>query len=197
MESSALYPGLNFYGHMVAFDCIIQDLKLILKKTEEIEFPDHSTEDGLIDDIFPDITRRSFVVTLLIGLEDQFKTFCGILRSASKQLLKWNDLKGSALDRFLSYCEKVCCLPVVSDPIKKQNIKGLIEVRNCIVHNNSTLDDFPNAKEILKFFKTVKGLSVNNGRIVLNYDGCINCADIVHGFMDSAYEAALKRYAKK
>jgi hypothetical protein len=113
MTGTEISPGLDFFGNLVDFDCHIQDLKLVLKKTEEIEFPEHEgaeDDETLISDIFPDITRKSFVVTLLIVLDDQFKTYCEILRGATGQQLKWNDLRGSALERFIAYSEKVCGL---------------------------------------------------------------------------------------
>ena len=34
-------PGLQFFGNAVELDCHVQDLELLLKKTEKIEFPDH------------------------------------------------------------------------------------------------------------------------------------------------------------
>ncbi len=74
------------FGNLVDIDIHMQDLKLVLQKTEEIEFPDHVLENkggSLIPDIFPDITRKSFIVSLLIALDDQFKTFCEILRTAT------------------------------------------------------------------------------------------------------------------
>jgi len=55
MSRIQLSPGLQFFGNLVDLDCHIQDLKLVLRKTEEIEFPDHegSVEgESLIADIF-------------------------------------------------------------------------------------------------------------------------------------------------
>jgi hypothetical protein len=78
MSRIPLTPGLMFFGDLVNLDCHIQDLKLVLRKTEEIEFPTHegaANGESLIDDIFPDITRKAFIVTLLIALDDQFKIY--------------------------------------------------------------------------------------------------------------------------
>lgn len=198
MKSSQPDPSLNFFGHLVDFCAYIQDLILILKRTEETDFPDDSddTEEGLTHYIFPDIMRLSFVVTLLITLEDQFRIFCTILRDANGHVLKWTDLKGSALDRFIAYCEKVCNMPEVTDPTKMRNIRCLTYVRNCIVHSNSCVRDFPNEKEIRRFSTSVQGLNVEEDYIILTHEGCINCADIVKGFMEDAYNTALKKYPR-
>jgi len=53
-------PHLFFFGNSVDLDCHIQDLKLVLKKTEEINFEDHpgkSEYEGLISDIFRDCSK--------------------------------------------------------------------------------------------------------------------------------------------
>ncbi len=151
MSNIPLSPGLRFFGNLVDIDCHIQDLKLVLKKIEEIEFPDHEdATDGesLIADIYPDITRKGFIISLLIALDDQFKVFCEILKEATDQTIKWNDLKGSSLERFIIYSEKVCGLKSVCDDLIRQKIRGLIEVRNCIIHNNSSLEGFGKYKVI-------------------------------------------------
>lgn len=169
----------------------MQDLKLILQKTEEM-FPDHASEsESLIMDIFPDITRKSFIVTLLIELDSRFKTYCEILREATGQSLKWSDLKGSPLERFITYSEKVCGLKSLYDDFNRQRLIGLIEVRNCIVHNNSSLEGFGKRKVIENFSRQVGGVTIEDDLISLELAGCNNCATIVFEFMERAYNSAL------
>jgi hypothetical protein len=199
MSRIPLSPGIRFFGNLVDLDCHIQDLKLVLRKTEEIEFPEHEVAaegESLISDIFPDITRKSFIVTLLIALDDQFKSYCEILKEATGQSLKWNDLKGSALERFITYGEKVCGLNSVSDDLIKQQLVGLIEVRNCIVHNNSSIDGFSKQKVIENFSLQTEGVKIQEGYITLDLVACNNCADIVLKFMEQAYHSALEVFPK-
>ena len=195
MEKYKISPGLNFFGNLVDIDCNIKDLKLVLQKTEEIEFPDHETvneEEGLITNIFPDITRKSFIVTLIILLDDQLKTFCEILKQATDQKIKWNELRGSPLERFITYSEKVCGLQNVYDESSRQLLSGLIEVRNCIVHNNSWIEGFNNKKVIQQFVKQISGLDIIEGYISFELSACNECADIVFKFMEHAYNSALE-----
>ena len=169
----------------------------MLNKTEEIEFPEHDhpyIEQGLVDDIFPDITRKSFLVTLLIALDDQFKIYCQILKQATGAKLKWNELRGSALERFISYSEKVCGIPSVCDQSNRQRIIGLIEVRNCIVHNNSSVEGFAKSKVVEAFSKQVSGLEIKDSYITLELEACHYCADVVFEFMKHAYDAALAEH---
>ena len=199
MSKSKLHPGLLFFGNLVELDCHIQDLKLVLRKTEEIEFLDHKEsleEDTLISDIFPDITRKSFIVTLLIALDDQFKTYCEMLKDATGQNLKWNDLKGSALERFVTYSEKVCEIKSVYDETTRQELIGLIEIRNCIVHNNSEIEGFSKYRVIENFSKRSEGFNINDGYIALDLSACNSSADIILRFMEHAYNAAMVVYPK-
>lgn len=192
-----LSPGLQFFGNLVDLDCHMQDLKLVLRKTEEIEFPDHEDSvegESLIADIFPDITRKSFIVTLLIALDDQFKIFCEILKEATRQELKWNDLKGSALERFIAYGEKVCGLKSVCDDLSRQQVAAIIEIRNCIVHNNSSIEGFSKKQVIESFSRKMEGINIQDGYISLEIIACNNCADIILAFMEKAYRSALEVY---
>ena len=53
MEDLPITPGLQFFGHLVEGE-------------------------ALIADIFSDINRKSFIVTVVIVLNDQFNVFCEI-----------------------------------------------------------------------------------------------------------------------
>ncbi|MDJ0708914.1 MAG: hypothetical protein QNJ14_00920 [Woeseiaceae bacterium] len=190
-------PGLQFFGNAVELDCHVQDLKLLLKKTEEIEFPDHTEVpegESLIGDIHPDLTRKSFIVLLMIALDEHMKTFCEILKDATGNKLGWNSLKGSSIERFLAYAEKVCGLNLQIDETMRQSVRGLIEVRNCIVHNDSSLDGFGKPKVVESFAEAVPGMSIERSYLVLEKDACIRCANIMHSFMDKAYRAAFEAY---
>lgn len=189
--------GLQLFGNAFDLDCHVSDLLLVLRKTEDIDFPKDKSlpdEQVLLADIHPDLTRKAFIVSLLIALDDQFKVFCQILKNGTDQKLKWNDLKGTALDRFICYSEKVCGLTLPPDEFDRQQLRGLIEVRNCIVHNNSNLDGFGKAKVIESFASRINGLSIEDGYITFALEACEECANLVHKFMDSSYQSAMKKF---
>ena len=197
MTIKPLPPGLKFFGNLVDLDSHIQDLKLVLSKTEEIEFPQHKEslyEESLITDIHPRITREGFIVILLIALDTQFKVFCEILKLATRQNLNWTDLRGSSLERFITYSVKVCGLDSVCDDLIRQKLRGLIEMRNCIIHNNSCLDGFSKHKLIEEFSKNTEGMNIEDGYITLEIEACLICADLVFSFMEYAYHHALEKY---
>lgn len=197
-------PYLFFFGSMVELDCHIQDLKLVLQKTEEIDFDEHPEitpdlqEEGLIYDIFPGIARESFIVSLLITLENELKWFCDLLRQIENIPLKWTELRGSALDRFKIYCEKLAGLSVSDAHSLLAKVSGLIETRNCIIHSNASIENFGKAKVVEQFTHSIEGISiVHDHHLEFTYDACIQCADVIMDFMKLWYHAALDRYPKK
>jgi len=176
---------------MVSHDCHLQDLKLILKKTLELEFDTH--EDVLIGVSYPDLMQKSFIVTLLISLDSEMSRFCADLKAYTNQAMKANELKGSSFERFLKYAEKICGLDTICDESLKQKVKGLIELRNCIVHNDSQLEGFGKANVIKIFSQQVNGLTVEDGVIELIPEACIECADIASKLMTEAYHSAMDK----
>ncbi|MFA0570328.1 hypothetical protein [Vibrio gallaecicus] len=179
----------QFFGNLVSLDCYVKDLLLILEKTESIELG--SSSDGLVYDCFPDVTRKSHIVTVLIVLEREFSTFCNQLRLATSQPLKWNDLKGSAIERFIKYCSTVCGVESPEDAINLQDIKGLIELRNCIVHNDSCIEGFSKATVIKQLASRYDGIDIENGYISLSHGACDKLTVVAFSFLESWYQSAL------
>ncbi|MBL7153221.1 MAG: hypothetical protein ISS79_05855 [Phycisphaerae bacterium] len=194
-------PNLFFFGSLVDLDCHLQDIKLVLRKTEEVEFEEHPEtspelqSEGLISDIFPGIARESFIVTLIITLDSEFRRFCELLRGIEDISLKWTELRGSALDRFKTYCEKVAGLTIPHGIKYLSPIRGLIETRNCIIHSNGSTENFGKAKAVEDLAHSIKGINIVRGHYMeFTYDACIQCADIIMAFMEQWYHAALDRY---
>ncbi|WP_278183513.1 hypothetical protein [Vibrio misgurnus] len=180
----------QFFGNLVDLDCYVQDLLLILEKTEHIELD--SSFCGLVHDCFPDVTRKSHIVTVLIVLEREFSTFCDQLKLATGQLLKWNDLKGSAIERFIKYCSIVCGISSPANSINIQDIKGLIELRNCIVHNDSCIEGFSKATVIKQLTSRYDGIGIENGYITLSHDACVKLTVVAFDFLESWYQSVLE-----
>ncbi|WP_440885001.1 hypothetical protein [Vibrio campbellii] len=179
----------QFFGCLVDLDCYVQDLLLILEKTESIELG--SNFDGLIYDCFPDVTRKSHIVTVLMVLEREFSAFCSQLKVATDQQLKWNDLKGSAIERFIKYCSTVCGVTAPENPSNLQDVKGLIELRNCIVHNDSCIEGVSKANVVKQLASRYDGINVNEGYITLSHDACIRLTVVAFNFLESWYHSVL------
>ncbi|HHG3069495.1 TPA: hypothetical protein ACPVW7_004637 [Vibrio parahaemolyticus] len=178
-----------FFGNLVSLNCYVKDLLLILDKTENIELS--GTSDDFIFDSFPDVTRKSHIVTVMMVLEREFATFCTQLKLATDQQLKWNDLKGSALERFTKYCSIVCGIESPENSEQLQDIKGLIELRNCIVHNDSCIDGFSKQATIKQLASRYDGITIEGSYVSLDYDACIKLTEVAFEFLESWYQKAL------
>jgi hypothetical protein len=51
--------------------------------------------------------------------------------------------------------------------------------------------------EIELFAAQVDGVTIEDEIVYLNVEGCINCADLVFGFMSKAYNVALEQFPKQ
>ncbi|EIQ1514433.1 hypothetical protein HYO42_22535 [Vibrio parahaemolyticus] len=178
--------------HMFRLECELRgleayfrDLKLVLSNIDSMELS--SGEENLTFASFPDVIRKGHIVTLLIVLEDQFSSLCKLQREIYDHKLKWSDFRGSALERFMIYCESVCGIkrPVTSAEL--DDIKCLIELRNCIVHNSSDLDGFNKANQIFALSKRQSGLDVTCGFIELSHEACLDLTDIAFEFIKRWY----------
>lgn len=178
-----------FFGNLVDLDCYIQDLLLILEKTENIALG--SSSDGLGSDCFPDVTRKSHIVTVLIVLEREFSKFCTQLKSATGQALKWNDLKGSAIEKFIKYCTVVCGMELPDNSALLQDVKGLIELRNCIVHNDSCIEGFSKSTTIKQLASRYGGINIEGNYIYLSHEVCVSLTVVAFEFLESWYQRAL------
>ncbi|MBN2030765.1 hypothetical protein JW824_11030 [bacterium] len=192
-------PYLILIGDMGYFECVLSDIKLIHKKTEEIEFTDFDiTEDidqeVLITYSFPDIPRYGFLVTLMIIAENEFRNICKTLDILEEYPVKWNQISGNAFEKLLIFAEKFSELNIDVDKNTRDRIRGLIETRNCIVHSNSYIPDYRKQTIVRDFVNKLSGCSIEDGFIHLSYEGCFECADLIEGFVKAAYKAAMHKY---
>lgn len=181
----------------------IDDRILMLNKMEEVAF-DENTQEVFIKDAYPDITRKAFIVMLLIELDYWFSFFQEITKKFECQANPKKSHTGSSIDEFKDYI-KNSRLKGTYQSDDFQIIKGLIALRNCIVHDNSTLSGLDEkhqkrAKRIRQLSQRIGGLDISEnaleeGFITLTPESCIDCAEIVYGFMNKAHLAAVKEYA--
>ncbi|MDN3699604.1 hypothetical protein QWY97_20050 [Vibrio cortegadensis] len=180
-----------FKGSLNLLDIYTQDLNRVLDKISTVEF---SRSEKPVINCFPDVTYKSHVLSVVIILEQQFSYFCTSLQNYTSQKLKWNDLKGSALERFIKYNHDVCGLDKPSCNELLQDLKGVIELRNCVIHNNSFLNGFSKSRVVEQLTKRVDGLEIKNNFIRLNQDACKKITSIIFNFLRAWYQSAINKF---
>jgi hypothetical protein len=190
-------PYLCLFGDMCDFGIRLSDLKLIQKKIEEIEFSDttnYGGEETLITYSFPDIPRNGFIVTLMIFAESEFRNIVKILDILEKYPIGWNDVRGNAFEKLLLFTKKFSKLQIKGNKKSEDRIRSLIETRNCIVHANSIVIDYPKKNIVSDFIKTLAGCKIDNGSISFSFEGTLECAELIEKYITFVYQAALLKY---
>lgn len=195
-------PNLFLSCSSCDFGMLIDDWKIILKKVdsvdlEQIELDEKLHNKGYDDYVeidFHQINRKGYLVTLMILFEDEIKRICDLLYEIESLKIKQSELKGNNLERFKIYITRIANLNTGINEDEFETIHAITEVRNCIVHSNSLLQQFKGANSIIKLAKTLDGISLNNDLVEINLEFCLKCADIIAGFVDNVYDTALMRY---
>lgn len=199
--------GLMFFGNSVAAETTLEELEAyltvvdkFLKKTASSRaykaraLSLESNSDNDFDEVFPDILYSSFITAVVSFFERELRDFTDCLREASSSSIGVGDLSGSWLERFRKYCEKVAHLSLAVDKIEWENIRSVIEVRNCVVHTGGSLFDFQGRATIEAF--------VRRHKLVLSEFGLLNAdlklsrcvLEIVKKFIEYIYKAADNKY---
>jgi len=202
-----LDPGLNFFGNLVHADMTLEELEQFLTVVDEFLRKTARRLAGKCDelgidrssvfaDAFPEILYASVITAVVAFLERESRTFTDALREACSSPIGARDLSGAWLERFRKYCEKIALLPVGLSDAEWEEMKGVVEVRNCLVHSGGWLPDFQGRSTVEAF--------VRRHKLVLS-DGNYLRADLplarivlerIKAFMEQLYRVALERYPK-
>lgn len=124
----------------------------ILSKEEKEEYFEWNSEDYfLVEDVFTQISVRSFVVILFAYIEDGMNVLCNAeyadkVRSQKKEDLeqlkvKYTDMQGQGIKRAKLYLEKIIGRNLNSDKQPWSEIETLRKIRNIIVHCDGYTSD--------------------------------------------------------
>ena len=97
----------------------------------------------------------------------------------------------------LLFINKFSKLQLTESIDNENRIRSLIETRNCIVHSNSDVQDYPKKKVVESFVKTLTGCEIKDGYLSFSFEGIIECVDLIERYVTSIYEAALLKYPDK
>ena len=146
-----------------------QQKELLAKPELELEY-DFSYEELLERlEIFPQVLRRSLVVTCWTAVEHQMNDLCGVAANASGARFRVEDLRGAGVVRAATYLKRV--LP--RDPMAHRAwpyVRRIQELRNVLVHRNGSME--PSEAPKLRDFISAQGRlgldpAGNGGEIVV------------------------------
>lgn len=199
-------PNLLFFGNLVDGSSRLNDLEQFREhmeaflRREQTYFVEEAHPDleleflPLFAETFPPILHSSVVISTAILLEQEMRGFSGALIDALGLKLKFNDLSGSVLERFRTLVVKVASLDLNPNQVPWDDMVGLFEIRNCLVHAGGSLSEFQRAPTVHAFASrhgtpdcsdTVMTISAETSELVLR---------IASRFLDSIYDLALTRF---
>jgi hypothetical protein len=97
--------------------------------------------DSIFKEYFPNLQRRSALITLVSFFEHQLAELCSRFAEDRKFALKATDLRGDGIGRLSLYLAKVAGLPLDNGREAWDEIRHIQSVRNAIVHNDGKLRD--------------------------------------------------------
>ena len=112
----------EFFGNSVDFDVAMRELEIFLNETEsffaerkktlkyENEYYEDLNEKYLFYYWFPNLQRRNFVTTLVTIIENEIHSYCDTLFRHKKVSIKYSDLQGTPIEKFLKYSVKLAGL---------------------------------------------------------------------------------------
>lgn len=125
---------------------------------------------GLFESHFPNLQRRSILITLYSFFEIELNSLCKLYKSKKAFKLDISDLSGNwIIDKSINYLEKVANINVHKESEARKNIKKIQKIRNLIVHQDWIFVDKQwniNDKDILNYIKQLPWLEWNKEIII-------------------------------
>jgi len=153
-----------------------------------------AAEVDLITCVDSEILNAGFVISVAIFFEKQLREYSNALWQAETLGLGLEDLSGSLPERFRKYCLHIAHLPELMSETNWQDIRGFMEIRNCLVHKDGRLDGFGKADAVRTFVRRHGTPDIQDGILVVTTKTSHKCLDIVNKFIKSVYRVALAKY---
>lgn len=199
-------PNLLFFGNWVDASSRIEDIEKFLEHTDsafqrELKWLD---EEGHVDldiefvplfaETLPPILYMSVVIAAASVLEQELRGISHALRETLKLPLSFNDISGSAIERFRKYAIGLAGLPVNLQEPEWQDILAVYEIRNCLVHAGGDLRAFAKADAIRSFAQRRQLTMCQDHQLTLEDKTVKTITRVIYSFLEEVYEAALVKF---
>jgi hypothetical protein len=123
------------------------------------------------DEIFRDILRSSFLISLVSFTEKWLNMICHNTAIIVSSKITSSDLKGSVLERSRKFLE---IFGGFMEPVKDKwdLIAHIYDVRNVFVHNGGSILQYRDQKRLSRFIENQPGLSLSNDFINIKGEFC-------------------------
>jgi hypothetical protein len=194
----------EFFGNAVDLDISMRELEIFLVEIEnffetrkkslnyENKYYEDLNEKFLFYYWFPNLERRNFIISLVTIIENETRAYCNTLYKHKKVPIKYSELRGSAIEKFLNYTEKLAGIKFDFSEEMIKSLKLLSELRNCIIHTDGYIKDCSNKQAIIDF--SDKFGEIKNGRIYLSKEFCQDALELVKKFFNEIFKSGYFKY---
>lgn len=175
----------------------------INRETFELGTDEFDRQFHFVNDTFIKNFRTSVIVSLVTIIENEFHNFCNMLQRINNLKIKHNSFKGTILEQFKIYITDVNSLKFDLNENDWKLLNEIVELRNCIVHHDSNLEDwygrkFAKVETIKNLSKKISAIEIDedSNNINLNEGSCEECIKIVELFFDNLYKHSLNLFPK-
>lgn len=202
---------IRFLGNSAEFSGQVRELQSYLNEVQKfIEVTNHHLQNDRIkghdfqtlellkyhfEFSHGDILRKSIVISTIILLEFGIDLYCKEFREQQKLKIGHQDLKGDLLDRFKFYSIKILNSDFDFNSLLWQDISGLYEIRNCLVHKNGSLQYFGKKKVVEEFVKRNRSFEITESEhLEITHEACMFGLDTINQFYDKITRFAFTVY---
>jgi hypothetical protein len=141
------------------------------------------------DDIFATHLRASFIVTLMSLAEFHLNIVAEQASEIASTPLKARDLRGSSFEKDRKLLEALAGFRRPSTDTWN-SLHEVREIRNCIVHADSTIYRSHNEVRLKSLVAKLPGLSTTHGLIEMSNEFPQHCLAVIKNFLTDLYEEA-------
>lgn len=199
----------NFFGNAVGIDMQLDELKVYLNEvhsfikithinlqSDRMRGLDSETLENLkyhFEHTQGEILRKSIIISTVILLESEIDTYCKDFRKHKKLSIGYNDFKGDLLDKFKIFTSKLLQSDFNFQGTLWQDIVGLYEIRNSLVHNCGLVSDFGKERQSKVLLLETNHLKLTTMReYVFHAQACLDSIKIVETFFNEITDFALR-----
>jgi len=187
---------------------VLDELSRFATNTEEFYLSEESKQkdeqkvslEEILNAPLRNIGHSAVVITLSILIEQQLKTLASEVRRSGGLDLPMSDIRGSTIERFEKYCRTIAKMTVLPQPTDWNEINGIWELRNCLVHYAQDFNAFqrerPRQATALESFHARHGVPElgDNGRVYVNIETSKKTIELTREFFEKIYEALFQQY---
>lgn len=132
--------------------------------------------ESVFNEYFPNLQRRSALLTLMGVFEHEFDKLCIICCEEKKLDIKLEETKGMGLERSTKYLSKIVKIDMHKTSVPWQEIQKIIKLRNALIHQDGKVLDYAGNKiaKIIEHCENVDSLSIDENKQVVLHRGYLH-----------------------